>query len=206
MTIGRIWSGLAVLALASAVSLPAAASPLTYVISPKSTDIDFAVGILGLTTCEGAFSRFTGSLTIDLERPERSAVSVQVDTHSAAMNWEQSGAMATSESYLDADHFPELRFVSKQVTVLESGKVRLDGDLTLHGVTHSESFEAELAERRWDGDHNGEEAAFAAIGTVKRSDYGMDSDLSVLDDKVTFKIRARVILSPTELVSNAHRP
>ena len=169
--------------------------PLAYKINPNSTDIAFTVDVLGLTTCQGEFSKFTGSLTLDLDQPESSEVAVRIDAASASMEWAMATQMILGESYLDAEHFPELQFVSDRVTMLGDGKVRMDGTLTLRGISHAESFVADLSDRHWNKDHNAEEAEFTATGTVHRSDYRMDQDRSMLDDRVTFTIHARLMLT-----------
>jgi polyisoprenoid-binding protein YceI len=42
---------------------------------------------------------------------------------------------------------------------------------------------------------NAQEADFTATGTVHRSDYNMDQDKSLLDDRVVFTIHARLLLT-----------
>jgi polyisoprenoid-binding protein YceI len=179
----------------SVAAMPARAMPLAYKISPTSTDIGFSVDVLGLTSCQGQFSQFSGSLTLDLDAPETSEVAVKIDANSASMQWALATQMILGESYLDAEHYPELQFVSGHVSMLGDGKVRMDGLLTLRGVSHEESFVADLSERHWNKDRNAEEAEFTATGTVHRSDYQMDQDQSVLDDRVTFTIHAHLLLT-----------
>jgi polyisoprenoid-binding protein YceI len=175
--------------------MPARAMPLAYKISPTSTDIGFSVDVLGLTSCAGQFSQFTGSLTLDLDAPESSEVAVKIDANSASMQWDLATQMILGESYLDAEHYPELQFVSEHVSMLGDGKVKMDGLLTLRGVSHPESFVADLSERHWNKERDAEEAEFIATGTVHRSDYNMDQDKSLLDDRVTFTIHARLLLT-----------
>lgn len=174
---------------------PARSMPLAYKINPNSTDIGFTVDVLGLTTCQGEFSKFSGSLTLDLDQPEASEVAVRIDANSASMEWSMATQMILGESYLDAEHYPELQFVSDRVAMLGDGKVRMDGMLTLRGVSHPESFVADLSEKHWDKESSAEQAEFTATGTIHRSDYQMDQDKSVLDDRVTFVIHARLLLT-----------
>jgi len=176
-------------------SMPAIGMPLAYKIGPNSTDIDFTVDVLGLTRCQGEFSKFSGSLTLDLDRPDLSEVSVRIDASSAAMEWPMATQMVRGESYLDTEHYPELQFVSDHVVMLGDGKVKMDGLLTLRGISHQESFVADLSERHWNKASNAEEAEFTATGTVHRSDYRMDQDKSLLDDRVTFTIHAHLLLT-----------
>lgn len=169
--------------------------PLTYRVMPNSTDIGFAVAVLGVTTCHGGFSQFSGELSIDLERPDHSKVAVTIDSGSAAMQWGAGTKLIRGESYLDSEHFPEMEFVSDHAEMLGDGKVRMDGMLTLRGVSHPESFVADLSERHWNKDSEAEEADFTATGTISRSTYQMGSDQTMLDDKVTFVIHTRLLLS-----------
>ncbi len=176
-------------------AMPARAMPLAYKINPASTDIGFSVDVLGLTSCQGEFSNFSGSLTLDLDAPEASEGSVKIDANSAAMQWSMATQMILGESYLDAEHFPELQFASDHVAMLGDGKVKMDGLLTLRGVSHPESFVADLSARHWNKERSAEEAEFTATGTVHRSDYNMDQDKSLLDDRVTFTIHAHLLLT-----------
>jgi polyisoprenoid-binding protein YceI len=182
--------------LAMAAGLPAAAMPVTFGISPTSTDIGFAIDVLGLTTASGEFRDFSGSLTLDMEHPELSKVSIRIDTNSAYMGWEPAESMVAGEGYLDIEHYPEIRFVSHLVTMTGKGKVRMEGMLTLRGVSHWETFEAELVDRSFDAERRLDRFVFAAVGTVHRSDYQMDGGRTFLDDRVTFTIRTRLLLSP----------
>ena len=182
--------------LAMAAGIPAAAVPVTFGISPTSTDIGFAIDVLGLTTASGEFRDFSGSLTLDMEHPELSKVSIRIDTNSAYMGWEPAESMVAGEGYLDIEHYPEIRFVSNLVTLTGKGRVRMEGMLTLRGISHWETFEAELVDRSFDTERRLDRFVFAAIGTVHRSDYQMDGGRTFLDDRVTFTIRTRLVLSP----------
>jgi len=174
---------------------PARAMPFNYRIGPSSTDIGFAVDVLGLTTCHGEFSKFAGQLSIDLEQPQLSQVSVKIESNSASMQWTPATPMILGESYLDAEHYPALEFISEHAQMLGDGKVRMDGMLTMRGISHMESFVADLSGRHWNKERNAEEAEFTATGTVHRSDYRMESDQGMLDDEVTFIIHTKVLLT-----------
>jgi len=175
---------------------PAAALPLTYGVTPKSTDIGFSVDVLGIATAEGEFHNFSGRLTVDVDDPNNCAVSIRIDTSSASMEWAPAERMVVGESYLDVEHYPEILFASQVVTQMGPHRVRMEGLLTLRGISHWESFDAQLVERHWDAERKQDVAEFAAIGSVHRSDYQMDADHGFLDDRVTFTIHTRVVLNP----------
>ena len=197
------WRSFSLLGFAAALLAfaPAWGMPLNYHVAPNSTDIDFAVAVLGLTTCHGEFSNFAGELSIDLDQPELSKVAVKIETGSAAMRWAPATRTILGESYLDAEHYPEVEFVSDHAEMLGDGKVRMDGTLTLRGISHPESFVADLAERHWNKERGAEEAEFTATGTVHRSDYRIASDENMLDDEVTFTIHTKVLLTASSFSS-----
>jgi polyisoprenoid-binding protein YceI len=188
---------LRILVLAAGMAgVPAMALPLTYIIAPSSTAISFSVDILGLTTAEGMFRNFTGSLTLDVEHPDLISVSISLDTGSAFMGWEPAESMVLGEAYLDAEHYPKIEFSSQSAVITGKDKIRMEGLLTLRGVSHRESFDAELVDRHFDSAKGAEVADFAAIGSVHRSDYRMEADHSWLDDRVVFTIHSTLLLAP----------
>jgi polyisoprenoid-binding protein YceI len=188
------------LAMAALWASPAAAMPLIYQIDPNSTSIGFAVDLFGLAPIEGEFTRFSGRLIVDAAQPEKSSVSVTIDTGSAALGWELAENMVASESYLDSMHFPQLLFDSRAVTRLGPGKIRMEGVLTMRGVSHWQGFEATIAEHHWNAERRADEADFIAVGTVHRSDYRMLDGQDLIDDRVTFTIRVRLLIDDANLI------
>jgi len=184
-----------IMALAALLTcMPVLAMPLTYNITPSSTDIGFSVDILGLTTAQGQFRNFTGSLTLDVDHPDLISVSVTLDTGSAFIGWEPAESMVLGEAYLDAEHHPKIEFSSRSAAITGKDKIRMEGLLTLRGVSHWESFDAELIDRHFDQAKGAEIADFAAIGTVHRSDFNMNADRKWLDDRVVFTIHSTLLL------------
>ena len=184
------------------LAFPAAADagPLIYRITPLSTDIDFSIGVLGVSTARGAFTQFSGTLALDLDSPENSTVEVDIDTRSADCDWLQMGGLVRSEDFLDVEHFPDMVFRSGRVTSIGANRIRLDGDLTLKGVTHRQSLVAILETRHRNPETAADEAVFAVEGELRRSDYGMTADNGWIAETVSMRIRARLVLpAPPDL-------
>jgi polyisoprenoid-binding protein YceI len=169
---------------------------LSFEVAPGSTEIGFAIDVLGLTTAEGQFRSFAGNLVLDFEHPEQCSVAVRIDSASVEMGWDLAESMVLGEAYLDVETYPDIRFVSRVVTPIGKDHVRMEGMLTMRGISHWESFDAELLARQWDEDRKAERTEFAAIGSVKRSAYQMDGGQSFLDDRVTFTIHTHLLISP----------
>jgi polyisoprenoid-binding protein YceI len=103
-------------------------------------------------------------------------VNVQIDPRSIDADGAPAGFMATlaGEQWLDAGKFPQMTYRSKSVQRVGKNGLRIDGELTLHGVTRPVVL---------NGTYNGGYAShpmeprarigFSATGTLKRSEFGL---------------------------------
>ena len=91
--------------------------------------------------------------------------------------------------FFDADHFPQMEFVSDPypVELLRSGGA-LPGLLTIRNVRHHEVFtiSASTCPRP------GRDCDVVANGSILRADYGLDHWNFALSDRVRFSLRVRV--------------
>ncbi|MCF4166791.1 YceI family protein [Zavarzinia compransoris] len=192
MTFRETWQKfLPIIPLAGAIlALPASDADAAdaYRIRPGSTTIAFSVDHLGLFQTEGDFTAFDGSLILDLDDPSRSRVDVRVETGSVEVESDEAMAMLRSDDYFDSGDFPEMRFKADHVTSLGDGKVEIDGDLTIRGVTRRQTLQAELTDRRFDPAAGGEVANFIVTGKVDRVGFGMVADRGFVSDDVDLRI------------------
>lgn len=166
--------------LLSFALLAAAAFPLTaqtsaapsnrWAADPAHSAVAFRVRHLGITWVNGTFGQWTADLSYDPSNPEAASVTARIQTASVNTGTERRDGDLRA-NYLAADSFPEITFISKRVERAGDGRLRITGDLTLRGVTHSVVLDSEvggvLATPR------GRRTAFTATTTVKRQDYGI---------------------------------
>jgi polyisoprenoid-binding protein YceI len=83
-------------------------------------------------------------------------------------------AHVKSEEFFDAAHFPEMKFVSKEVRDIneKDSTCTLIGDLTIRGTTKDVALKIKGGGIINDGWGN-ERAAFTANGKINRFDYGL---------------------------------
>jgi polyisoprenoid-binding protein YceI len=183
--LGLAAPGLAVLGLAALVAAlllmcvaPAArAAEQRVALSPANAEIRFSIGALGLFSIDGRFARFDGALRRDPQAPLATQVVMQVDTTSIEA---QGGAL---EAARDADllrtrEFPTMTFRSTGVARDAAGALRLDGMLTLAGVSRPLS----LAVRETP------QGGFVANGTLQRRDYGLTAMRPFVSDRVALTV------------------
>lgn len=81
-----------------------------------------------------------------------------------------------SDKVLDAQRYPEVKFVSRAITPQDGGRYQVRGDLTLHGVTKPVELAMTLSHDRYTGSINLKQTDFGitpvsiAGGTVKVKD------------------------------------
>lgn len=161
-----------------------------YAVDPMHTQVAFAASHLGFTTFRGRFDAISGTLQFDPKKPAASTVDVtvqaaSVDTPVAELNDELKG-----ERYLDALKFPEITFRSTRIVVTGPHEARVTGDFTLHGVTRPLTLDATLHGAGMDPIFGKYTVGFELSGRIRRSDFGMKSDLSLVGDGVDLVISA----------------
>jgi polyisoprenoid-binding protein YceI len=157
---------------ASTAPVPAGA----YTVDKAHTSLIFRVNHLGFSTYRGRFTRFDANLEFDPANLATSRVNVTIDPRSIEADNAPSGFLQTlaGKDWLDADRFPEMSFRTRSVQVTGPGTFRVNGELTLHGVTKPLALEA-----RYNGGYAGHpydphaRIGFSAQGTFKRSDFGV---------------------------------
>jgi polyisoprenoid-binding protein YceI len=120
----------------------------TYTIDPDHTAVLARVQHIGYSWLVFRFDKASGTLGWDPAAPEKSTLSVTVQTSSIATPVKDFAAQLAGDDYLKAAKFPEATFVSTAFhrpsasTGATHGKV--DGRFTLMGTTKPVTFDVEL--------------------------------------------------------------
>jgi polyisoprenoid-binding protein YceI len=149
----------------------AIATTTTYTIDKAHSEVTFQVRHL-LTKVRGRFSDFNGTIEYDEENPERSLVNVEVQAASIDTNERDRDAHLRSADFFDVEKIPALTFRSTGIRRNPDHTFAVTGDLTIHGVTRSVSFDASLLGKAKDPWGN-QRIAFEAETTVNRKDFGL---------------------------------
>ena len=119
----------------ASMAAPARAEPRQYVIDPEHFSIAIKVMHIGYADMIGLFLEGAGSFTFDEETLGLSDVKVTIKTASFTTGHQKRDDHVRSADFLNAKEFPEMTFVGKssERTGDRTGKVQ--GELTLRGVT-----------------------------------------------------------------------
>jgi polyisoprenoid-binding protein YceI len=156
----------------TASARPAPTAVTRWTLDPGHSAVGFSVRHLMITNVRGEFERFSGSVSYDAARPEATRIDATIDVSSLNTRESKRDADLRSALFFDAEHHPEMTFVTKRAQAVADG-LDVTGDLTIRGATH----EVALSIQDIGGpqmDMRGNERIGATARTkIKRSDFGM---------------------------------
>jgi polyisoprenoid-binding protein YceI len=160
--------------LAQNVSTTPAQSPSgSYVVNAGHTQVLFSVLHLGLTDYYGRFDKASGTLQYDGTQPERSSVSITIDTPTVDVPSALLTAQLKSSAVFETQQFPTANFKSTGVVRTGPATGRISGLLTIRDITRPIVLDATFN----GGEQNpigGYSLGFRATGTIRRSDFGLN--------------------------------
>jgi polyisoprenoid-binding protein YceI len=180
------------LGLAGALLLSgyARAEPLRYIIDSSHTDIVWHADHLGFSKSIGEFARSSGFIILDESNPTQSHVEVEVDLGSIQTGDAEFDAHLKSNDFFFVEQYKVARFVSKNVEITGDKTARVEGDLTLHGVTKPIVLDVKLNKIGKNPFSKKETAGFSARTKIYRSQFGITYGLPMVGDEVELIIEA----------------
>ncbi len=185
-------------ALAAALSLPAAATS-TWQIDPNHSAAQFAVRHLAISTVRGAFTKVSGTVQLDDKDISKSTVDVTIYAASVDTRVPDRDKDLRSDHFFDVEKYPTLSFKSTKVEQVEAGKLKVTGDLTIHGVTKQVVLEVEGPTTPVKDPWGNQRAAANATTKINRQDFGvkwnakMDNGGWVVGDDVAITIDVELV-------------
>jgi len=116
----------------------------TYTIDPDHNAVLARVQHIGYSWSVFRFDKASGTLGWDPANPEKSTLSVSVMIESITSNVKDFASALAGDKFLNAPKFPEATFVSTAFRRSDATKGKVDGNLTLMGVTKPVTFDVEL--------------------------------------------------------------
>lgn len=182
-----------------------AAQPTVWKTDPAHSNITFAVDYMVLTEVTGNFKEFSATMTTEGESLEKGAVNASIRTASINTENDRRDAHLRSADFFDAEKYPEITFVSKSIEKGEGNQYKITGDLTMHGVTKSVTFDAKYMGQVRDMRGN-LRLGFKGTTTINRNDFGVKYNATLetggvlIGENVTVTVNAQFIKQVQEAV------
>ena len=174
-------AALIVATLPPAAAMAAEERTQLLTLDSERSHADFEVKLLWLVGVHGRFEHVHGIIAIDRLR-DSVMVDARIDTNAVSMRNRSHETWVKSAEFFDAQHYPEIQFVSDSIPLrrLQSGG-EIEGLLTIRGISRRVRFE--LAAPTCPA-AAGENCPVEAVGSIRRSEFGMQSRRGALSDRV----------------------
>jgi len=169
----------------------------TYLLAPEHSQLVVHLRVFGVSHYPVSFHGLAGRM----EAPEPAAsvprVTIRVDPRS--VNNPRSAVARSMLTLLEPDRYPQIDFASRAFGDAD-GEMWLLGDLTLHGVTRPVRLTLTLqpVERAPGGRDS---FTVYGRGRIRRSDFGMPQNRTLVSDQVDLTFEAEFVQAPTSAVA-----
>jgi len=143
----------------------------TYQIDATHSHVGFSVRHMAVAKVRGTFEQYAGTLEL-AENPVDSKISVTIEATSIDTGDENRDGHVRTGDFLDVENHPTWTFVSTAIRPESPTSWKVDGDLTIRGVTRPVTLDAELEGVVQDpyGNHR---VGFSAHTHIDRNDFGV---------------------------------
>jgi polyisoprenoid-binding protein YceI len=138
---------------------------------PTHSGIHFSVRHLMISKVRGAFNKWTGTFEYDEKDPTKSQISVSIDAGSIDTKEPQRDGHLKSADFLDVEKFPTITFKSTLIKK-DGDDYKVDGDLTIHGVTKPVELRVE-SEGQGKDPWGNDRAGYSLKTSISRKEFGL---------------------------------
>jgi len=164
------------------------AEPVTYQIDPAHTYPSFeADHFAGMSVWRGKFDKTSGTILLDKEKGT-GTVDITVDTSSIDFGMPKLNEHTKSAEMFDVEKYPTATYKGKLAGFKSGVPTEVDGQFTLHGVTHPLKLSISQFKCMTYPDKK-EHCGADASGTFNRADYGIS-----YGDKYGFKMDVKLAI------------
>ena len=144
----------------------------TWTLEPSHSELQFKIRHLMISNVTGSFNKIEGNVETEGDDLSTAKVDLTIDVDSISTNNEQRDGHLKSPDFFDVATFPKIKFESTSFQKVSDEAYKLHGNLTMHGVTHPVSLDAEYGGTIKDP-YGYTRAGFTIEGKLNRKDWGL---------------------------------
>lgn len=173
--------------------IPVVQAAETLIIDNKHSYVLWKIKHLGFSTQSGKWY-VNGSLMLDKDKPENSKVDVTIKIADIVTGIPEMDQHLMGKLFFDVAQYPTAHFVSNKVEVTGKDTAKVEGTLTLHGVSRPVTLMVTLNKVGQNPITDRTTVGFNATTEIKRSDFGIKGFLPQVGDEVQLDISAEAYL------------
>lgn len=161
------------------LAIPAFASAAPWNIDAEHSNVGFKVRHMMVSNVKGDFGKVVGVVDIDDKDITKSKVEVVIDTASIDTGVVKRDEHLKSPDFFDVAKYPTMTFVSQKVKKAGNGKLKVDGLLTLHGITRPVVLNVEGPTKAFKDPWGNIKRGATATTKINRKDFGLTYNAAV---------------------------
>jgi polyisoprenoid-binding protein YceI len=165
----------------------------TWKIDPAHSAAQFAVRHMGISTVRGEFKKVSGSAGYDTADPGKTSLDATIDATTVDTRVDMRDHDLRSPNFLDVQKYPTITFKSKRAESAGPGKMKITGDLTIHGVTKEVVLDVDGPTSSVKDPRGNFHIGASATTKINRKDFGVNGAPGMAGDEISITIDAELI-------------
>jgi polyisoprenoid-binding protein YceI len=183
---------------AVALAAPALAQTSNWKLDEAHTHASFTIRHMVITNVRGDFGKVSGTVVLDEKDVTKSKVEAVIDAASIDTRVADRDNHLRSPDFFDVAKYPTITFKSTKVEAAGQGKLKVTGDLTMHGVTKPVTLDVVGPTGEVKDPYGNARRGIAASATLDRKAWGLTWNKAieagpVVGDEVKLEIEAELI-------------
>jgi polyisoprenoid-binding protein YceI len=145
----------------------------SYTVDNAHSRLGFTIKHMGISDFNGNFGKFETKITTSKEDFSDAVVELTADVNTINTGNEMRDGHLKSVDFFETEKFPTLTFKSTSFKLVKGKNYKIEGDLTMHGVTKKVTLDALHYGNAENPQNKKVVAGFKVSGVVKRSDFGI---------------------------------
>ena len=178
--------------MANLASLRAVGQNETWYLDPAHSAAQFTVRHMGISNVRGTFTKVGGTVTNPGD-PSKASVDVTIDASSVDSRVQRRDDDLRSDHFFDVAKYPTITFKSKKVETAGDGKLKVTGDLTIHGVTKEAVLDVDGPTAAMKDPKGTSHRGASATTTINRTDYGINTMSGMIGESIAIQLDVELI-------------
>ena len=152
------------------------------------SQVSFHVSHLGFSISEGEFHDISGGFTFEPDDWSKAQCDVRIGVASIDLDDDGWNRKLLGADWFDVEKHPAMQFRCLRAVAAEAGNARVEGELTLRGVTRPVTLDVHFnraAVHKYSLQYI---AGFSAKATIRRSDFGMVKLLPEVGEDIEIRL------------------
>jgi polyisoprenoid-binding protein YceI len=161
------------IALTLFFTFPALSQAATWQIDPDHSSFQFKVRHLTVSNVKGDFTKVKGAVTMDDKDVSNLNVELTIDAASVNTGHAKRDEHLKASDFFDVAKYPTITFVSKKVIKDGPDRLKVIGDLTIHGVTREVTVNVEGPTQEVKDPGGNFRRGATGTAKINRKDFGL---------------------------------